>query len=518
MINASENSKRIAKNTLVLYVRMLFSMLVTLYTSRIVLDVLGEVNYGIYNVVGGVVPMLAVFTNVLSSAISRFITFELGTGNQERLKRIFSTSVNIQFIIALVGFVLCEVGGVWFLNEKMNIPAERMEAAHFVLQCSIVSFMIAIISVPYNAVIVAHEKMNAFAYISIFEVLMKLLIAYLIYISPIDTLKLYAALLLALSLLMRIIYGVYCERHFTEAKYHFLIDQSLLKKMFSFAGWNFLGRTVYVLNGQGVNMLINIFFGVTTNAAQAIASQVNSAVSQFVNNFCLALNPQIIKSYASKDYEFLYKLIIWGTKFTFFIMYLLTLPIILEVDIILKLWLNNIPPDTIVYIRLVLMSSLLTLLGNSMFTAIMATGDIRRYQTIATTIECLAFPLIWIGYKMGYPAYFSYIMYGLVYFSINVVRLYTLKRLIYFPVRLFYTSVFIRIVYYAVLAFIFPLLITILMPSSFIRFLLVCLISFLGSIFCMYFIGLDKSERTFFLSRIMVILNKRFHCFLKFHK
>lgn len=259
MINTSENSKRIAKNTLVLYVRMLFMMLVGLYTSRVVLDALGEANYGIYNVVGGVVPMLSVLTGALSGAISRFITFELGTGNQERLSRIFSTSVNIQFIMALAGFVLCEVLGVWFLNEKMNIPADRMEAAHFVLQCSIASFMVSLVSVPYNAVIVAHERMTAFAYIGIVEVLLKLLIAYLIYISPIDALKLYALLLLVVSLLIRIIYGIYCGRHFIEAKYHFFIDRSLLKQMFSFAGWNLFGNTAFMLNTQGVNMLVNVF-------------------------------------------------------------------------------------------------------------------------------------------------------------------------------------------------------------------------------------------------------------------
>ena len=259
MTNSSENSKRIAKNTLLLYVRMLFMMLVSLYTSRVVLDALGEANYGIYNVVGGVVPMLSVLTGALSGAISRFITFELGIGNQERLSRIFSTSVNIQFIMAFLAFVLCEIVGFWFLNEKMNIPAERMEAAHFVLQCSILSFMISLISVPYNAVIIAHERMAAFAYIGIFEAVLKLAVAYFIYISPIDTLKLYALLLVLVSVILRLIYGVYCNRRFEEARYHFILDCSLLKEMFTFSGWNFIGSSSAMLRDQGGNIIINLY-------------------------------------------------------------------------------------------------------------------------------------------------------------------------------------------------------------------------------------------------------------------
>ena len=502
MTNSSENSKRIAKNTLILYVRMLFMMLVSLYTSRVVLDALGEANYGIYNVVGGVVPMLSVFTSVLSGAISRFITFELGTGNQERLSRIFSTSVNIQFIMALAGFVLCEVLGVWFLNEKMNIPADRMEAAHFVLQCSIASFMVSLVSVPYNAVIVAHERMSAFAYIGILEVMLKFLIACLIYISSVDALKLYALLLLVVSLLIRIIYGIYCGRHFIEAKYHFFIDRSLLKQMFSFAGWNLFGNTAFMLNTQGVNMLVNVFFGVTTNAAQAVASQVNGAVTQFVGNFTTALNPQITKSYASGDRVYLYKLVCRGTKYTFFIMYLFMVPIILEADSILGIWLKEVPADTGIFVRLVLISSLATLLGTSMLTAIMATGQIRRYQVVVTTVGCLVFPLTWIAFSLGCPAYVFYLIYAVIYFLLNCIRLSALKRLMDFPVGYFYRSVLSRIGMCAVLSFVLPAIVVYLMQPSFLRLLLVCIVSIPWSFLNIYWIGLEKEERTFLKSKI----------------
>lgn len=509
MSSTSENSKRIAKNTLVLYVRMLFMMLVSLYTSRVVLDALGESDYGIYNVVGGIVPMFSVLTGVLSGAISRFITYELGSGNQKQLTRIFSTSVNIQFIMALAAFVLCEVVGVWFLNEKMNIPAERMEAAYFVLQCSIVSFMITLISVPYNALIVAHERMSAFAYISILEVLLKLLIAYLVYVSPIDTLKLYALLLLAVSLLVRVIYGFYCGKHFSEAKYHFIIDRFLLKRMFCFAGWNLFGNIAFMLNTQGVNMLVNVFFGVATNAAQAIASQVNHAVTQFVTNFTTALNPQITKSYAAGNLEYLYKLICRGTKYSFFIMYLLMVPIILEADTILGVWLKEVPADTGVFVRLVLVSSLAVTLGNSMYTAIMATGNIRRYQIVVTAVGCLVFPLTWIAFSIGCPAYTSYLVFALIYFSLNIIRISTLKRLMDFPVRYFYCSVLIRIGGCAVLSFILPSIFIFLMQASFYRFLLVCIVSLPWSLFIIYYVGLEKNEQIFFRTKIKNLIQKK---------
>lgn len=511
MTNASENSKRIAKNTLVLYVRMLFTMLVTLFTSRVVLDALGEANYGIYNVVGGIVPMLSVLTGALSGAISRFITFELGTGNQERLNRIFSTSVNIQFIMALAGFILCEIIGVWFLDAKMNIPADRLDAAHFVLQCSIVSFMVSLVSIPYNALIVAHEKMSAFAYIGIVEILLKLLIAYLIYISPIDTLKLYAALLLVVSLLMRIIYGIYCGRHFAEANYHFVIDRSLLKQMFSFAGWNLFGNTAFMLNTQGVNMLVNVFFGVTTNAAQAVASQVNNAVTQFVSNFTTALNPQITKSYASGDRAYLYKLVCRGTKYAFFIMLLFMVPIILEADTILGIWLKEVPADTGIFVRLVLISSLATVLGTSMLTAIMATGNIRRYQVIVTAVGCLVFPLTWIAFSLGCPAYVFYLIYAVIYFALNFVRLSALKRLMDFPVGYFYRSVLIRIGGCTVFSFVLPAMVAYLMQPSFLRLLLVCFVSLPWSLLIIYRIGLEHEERMFFRSKVQSFVQKKLH-------
>lgn len=509
MPNTSANNKRIAKNTLLLYFRMIVLMLVTLYTSRVVLDALGESDYGIYNVVGGVVAMFSVLSNSLSGAISRFITYELGTGNKERLARIFSTSVNIQILMALAIFVLCEVGGVWFLNVKMNIPGGRMEAANIVLQCSIATFMVNLISVPYNATIIAHERMGVFAYISILEAGLKLLVAYLIYISTFDKLMVYAQLILGIAILLRLIYGIYCGRHFAEAHYRFILDRPLLKEMTGFAGWNLFGSTAYMLNTQGVNMLINIFFGVTTNAARAIAVQVDAAVTQFVNNFMTAINPQITKSYAAGDREYLFKLVCRGTKYSFFIMYLFIVPLVLEADTILGIWLKEVPADTPVFMRLVLFSTLATLLGNPMLTAILATGKIRNYQIAVVSVGCLVFPLTWIAYKLGCPAYTTYVIYAVIYFSLNFIRLSFLKKLMGFPVGGFILPVFGRIGICAVLTFVLPAVVMFVLPPSFLRLLAVCVVSLLWSVACVYYVGLEKEERIFFMNKAKQLLIKK---------
>lgn len=508
MTDTSANNKRIAKNTLLLYFRMIVLMLVTLYTSRVVLDALGESDYGIYNVVGGVVAMFSVLSNSLSGAISRFITYELGTGNKEKLSRIFSTSVNIQILMALAIFGLCELIGVWFLNTKMNIPDERMEVANIVLQCSIVTFMVNLVSVPYNATIIAHERMGVFAYISILEAGLKLLVAYLIYISSSDKLMVYALLILGIAILLRLIYGIYCRGHFVEARYRVLLDRPLLKEMTSFAGWNLFGSTAYMLNTQGVNMLINIFFGVGTNAARAIAVQVDSAVTQFVNNFMTAINPQITKSYAAGDRKYLFKLVCRGTKYSFFIMYLFIVPLVLEADTILGIWLKEVPTDTAVFMRMVLFSTLTTLLGNPMYTVIMATGKIRNYQIAVVSVGCLVFPLTWIAYTLGCPAYATYVIYVIIYFSLNFIRLSFLKKLMDFPISQFILPVFGRIGACAVLTFVLPTVVVFTLPPSFLRLFAVCTVSIMWSVACVYYIGLEKEERTFFLTKARLFLAK----------
>ena len=323
MPDTSFNNRKIAKNTLLLYFRMLLTMAVSLYTSRIILNTLGVEDFGIYNVVGGVVAMFSIISGSLSAAISRFITYELGREGYDRLKVIFSSAVTIQVILAFLICILAEVGGVWFLNTQMNIPVERVVAANWVLQCSIFTFMINLISIPYNAAIIAHERMKAFAYVSILEVVLKLLVAFALYIVIFDKLKVYAVLLLIVALIIRFVYAYYCKRHFKECTYRFIYDKEVLREMAGFAGWNLIGSSAGVLKDQGVNIVINLFCGTTVNAARGIAVQVNNATQSFVRNFMTALNPQITKSYASSDSEYLMKLLYKGSRLSFYMLSLI---------------------------------------------------------------------------------------------------------------------------------------------------------------------------------------------------
>ena len=299
MASGDSSNKRIAKNTLLLYFRMVLIIIVGLYTSRVVLNTLGVSDYGIYNVVGGIVSMLAFLNSAMVAASQRFISFELGTDDSERLKKVFCTSVSIHIVLALIIFLIAETLGLWFVNTHLNIPAERMGAANWVYQCSILTLMLTVVSVPYNSCIVAHEHMKAFAYVSILEAVLKLLVVYLLLVGAVDKLVLYAILVAAVAFVIRIIYGIYCKRHFEECTYRFVLDRKLFKEMFAFAGWSIIGNLGFSMKDQGSNIILNLFFGTAVNAARGIAMQVNGIISNFSNNFTMALNPQITKQYAA---------------------------------------------------------------------------------------------------------------------------------------------------------------------------------------------------------------------------
>lgn len=504
----AENTKRIAKNTLVLYVRTLFTMLVALYTSRVILNTLGVSDFGIINVVGGVVGMFSVISGSLASSISRFITFELGHGDFNKLKQIFSTSVNIQIGISLIIVILAECIGVWFINHKLNIPESRLIAANWVFQCSLLSFVIGLISVPYNACIIAHERMSAFAYISILETILKLVIVYMLFISPYDKLISYSILFVIVAIIIRLIYGWYCHNHFAECHYKFVYDKSLIKEMSGFAGWSFFGNGAYMLNTQGVDMLINIFFGVTLNAAKGVASQVQNAVMQFVGNFTVALNPQITKSYASGDREYMNKLVCRGARFSYFLLLIFTVPIVCEADYILNLWLKTVPEYAPIFLRLMLFGTLMTLLGGTMYTAILATGKIRKYQLAVTIVGCLVFPLTWLAFRIGLPPETTYYIYIVIYFLLVFVRLYIAKGLLNFPVQLYLFDVVFRVVIVSVVAFILPLIVIRYLEPSFLRLCVSCIIGFCSSLLTINILGLEKSEREMLYKKTSYLLSK----------
>ncbi len=498
MTQSSENNKRIAKNTLLLYFRMLLLMAVSLYTSRVVLNALGVEDFGIYNVVGGVVAMFTVISGSLSAAISRFITFELGKGDGEGLKKTFSAAVTIQLLLSLVIVVLIESVGVWFLNAKMTIPADRLAAANWVLQFSIVTFVINLVSVPYNATIIAHERMSAFAYISIFEAVGKLAVAFLITVSPIDRLVFYAVLMCAVAVSVRLMYGRYCKRHFTECTYRFRWDKELLRRMLGFAGWQFFGSGSYILMTQGVNILLNIFYGPIVNAARGIAVQVDGVVQQFVNNFTTAINPQITKSYAANDNEYMFNLIYSGAKYSFFLVLLMSVPIILETETILYLWLKNVPEHTVSFLRLILAIELLYVLSNTMMTAMLATGRIKKYQIIVGGTGMLVFPLSWIFFKFGFAPEVAFVIQFIIFVVQLIYRLFLLHSMIGMPVKDFIHKVIIRAMIVAFISFLIPSIIhSFIDCDGIFKFILVVIISLLSTIVTIYYAGLTDNEKNF---------------------
>lgn len=508
MIETSKNSKRIAKNTMMLYIRMLLLMAVTLYTSRVVLKALGVNDFGIYNVVGGVVTMFSILSNSLSSAISRFITYELGKENFTKLKNIFSTAVTIQITLAIVITLIAEIVGLWFLNTKMNIPTERMEAANWTFQFSVITFVINLISVPYNAAIIAHEKMSAFAYISILEALLKLSIAFLIIISPIDKLIFYACLICIISLIIRLIYGHYCKSHFKECTYSFYWDKDLLKQMFGFAGWNFIGSSSALLRDQGGNILINLFFGPAVNAARGIAFQVNTATQNFIASFTMALNPQITKSYASNNYDYMMKLVFKGARFSFYLLLILTLPIFLNTNYILKLWLGIVPEHTIQFIRLILVFTLSESISQPLITAQHATGKIKNYQIIVGGLQMLNLPIAYLALKNGaIPETIFFVAIAISQICL-IARLWMMKTSINLSILGFYSKVYLNILKVSLVAIILPIGLSIYKSDSITFFIMSSIVTIVYTFLCIFFIGCDKEEQMLALTKIHDIMIK----------
>ena len=504
----SENNKRIAKNTLLLYFRMLFLMVVSLYTSRVILNALGVEDFGIYNVVGGVVAMFSVISGSLSAAISRFITYELGKEDKSKLNKIFSASVTIQLLLSLIIVVLIESVGVWFLNAKMTIPVDRLTAANWVLQFSIITFVINLISVPYNAAIIAHEKMSAFAYISILEAVGKLAIAFLIMWSPIDKLIYYAILMCTVAVIVRLTYGHYCKKHFVECTYHFHWDKDILKHMFGFAGWNFIGASSVVLRDQGGNIILNIFFEPTVNAARGIANQVNTAITGFVQNFMTALNPQITKSYASGDKEYMMTLMFQGARLSFYMLLLLSLPVLIHTHYILVIWLKLVPAHAVLFVRLILIFALCESISNPLITAMLATGKIRNYQIVVGGLQLLNLPLSYLCLKLGSMPECILIVAIIISLACLFARLYMLRGMIGLSSISYMKNVFLNVLTVALLSAILPCMLFYYMNETALSFMTISLVAILCTLIVEFYIGCNQKERTFVLNKIKAIKHK----------
>ena len=512
MNQTSERTKRIAKNSVYLYVRMFFTMLIALYTSRAVLKTLGVEDYGIYNVVGGLVSMFSLISTSLSSSTSRFLTFELGRGDNESLRRVFSTSLWVHIVLAAVVILLAETVGLWFLNTHMNISPSRMLAANVIYQASIVSFALGLFSVPYSATISSHERMDIFAGIGMLESVLKLMaVLFLVYVPFMyDKLIMYSILLMSIGIMMQSIYFIYCHRHFPECRLQHSFDRQRWKEISSFAGWNFIGCTAGLMKGQGVNILINLFFGTAVNAARGISETINIHVNSFAGNFMSAVYPQITKSYAAGDYSYTYSLVERGSRFSYYAILIVALPIILETDFILHLWLGSYPEHTVNFARLVLVTLLIDTLSNTLINLQSATGRIRNYQIAVGGMLLMNFPFSYICLKAGLEPEYTYVV--AIFFSICCLslRLYFLKRMTSFSPASFIRNVCCNVIIVTSIALIIPVLIHYYMSSGLLRFVISTIISILSTIITIYVVGCSNSEKKFLKEKFSMLLFKRF--------
>ncbi len=543
------NTSRIAKNTIALYFRQILIMLVSLYTVRVVLNVLGAEDYGIYNVVAGVVTMFGFLSGAMATASQRFFSFEMGKKEKKAdsdvesvettanpgLSRIFSVTLTIYALLALCIVVLAETVGLWFVFEKLVIPSERLFAAKCVYQCAVASFLFTIMTTPYMSAIIAHENMNVYAYVSIVEAVLKLVIVFVLQLPDkfavrhsglvsksfdggmlnqvqsdgffVDKLILYGILLLCVSAVNTSLYRFYCKKHYAECRFSFLWDKSLFKEMTIYVGWNMFGSAVGVFKNQIINILLNQFFGAVVNAARAIASQVNAAVVSFSANFSTAIRPQIIKSYAAKEKEDCTKLVLRGCRMTFFLMFIFTLPLELEMPFVLKVWLKNPPENAVLFARLVLIDALIDSVSYPVMTLAQATGKIKLYQSVVGGILLLNFPVSFVCLKFGGPAYSVLVVAIFIALVAFAARLLIVRQLTEFSIRLFLKDVFLRVVVVALLSAVVPFAAEIFLKNEILRFFAVVILSVLFTAVFVLFVGMNRGER----NALFDVVRRRVH-------
>lgn len=506
----SADNKRIAKNAFFLYVRMVLVILVNLYTVRVIWRVLGIDDYGIYNVVGGIVTMFSFLNSAMVASSQRFISFELGRRDNERLIKVFSISMSVHLMLAFLILVLSETVGLWFLNTKLNIPVDRMVAANWVYQCSIIAFLINIISVPYNACIVAHEHMKAFGYFGILEVLLKLVIVYILLIIQLDKLITYAVLIVLMAGFMRLIYGYYCRRNFVECHFYIVSDRHLMRDMFAFAGWSFIGNFGFSVKDQGLNILINMFFNVAVNAAKGIASQVGTVVNGFAQNFQMAINPQITKRYAAGDVVSMMKLVFYGCKYSVFLMLIIVLPLIMASDHILHLWLGDVAEYTTGFLQLTLVVALIDSIVNPITTALQATGKIKRFQIIISIIMISNIPLAWLWLTFDLNPYIVIFVAGITSVVAVAIRLMLLHELVPYSYKAYIIQVGLPILITVPIAALISWGIYKVYSPTFLGLLCYGVTSVLTSASVIYLLGLNLTEKKTVNSAIATSVSKIF--------
>jgi O-antigen/teichoic acid export membrane protein len=492
-MNQSDN-KRIAKNTLMLYLRNIIVMSISLYTTRITLNVLGIENYGIYNIIGGTIAMFSIISTSLIAGSQRFITYALGTKDRGRLKIVFDTCVSLHTIVAIAIIPILEILGLVAFYYYLNIPADRMNAAFWVLQCSIISLSIGILQVPYNALIIAHERMSAFAYISIIQSLLNLGIVGCLVILNGDKLILYTVLGLGVSIIIQLIYRIYSVKHFEEANnIRYSVRNSTFKEMLAFSGWNVFGNGSFLLRNQGIDMLLNIYFGVTINAAKGIASQVQTAITQFVSNFQSAVNPQLVKSVAVSDFRRNHELVTTGSRYSFYLMTLFAVPVIVNAQEILSWWLKIVPDWTVSFLTFTLIYCLLDCLSRFLINTILATGNIKKYQIIVGGTKLLAIPITLLVLKCGgNPITGIYVNIGLEMVCLGQ-RLYFNRKYTNLNVKKYILQVICKCWGIFILALIIAHCFMEFMPNFFIS----VVVNIIIAAICIITLGINNKERNY---------------------
>lgn len=496
------NSTRIAKNTIALYFRQILIMLVSLYTVRVVLATLGAEDYGIYNVVAGVVTMFSFLSGAMATASQRYFSFDLGKGDAEHLKTTFSVTFQIYVFIIAIVVLVAETLGLLFVNHKLVIPAERMTAANWIYQAAIVSFVLTLITTPYMASIIAHENMKVYAYVSIVEAVLKLGIVFLLKVLPFDKLSLYGVLLAVVAFINTGIYRLYCYKHFEECRLCFVKDGKLFKEIVGYSGWNLFGALVGVFKNQITNILLNLFFNPLVNAARAVASQVNSAVVSFSQNFSTAVRPQIIKSYASEKKDECISLVFYGCRITFFLMYIFALPLVFEMDFVLELWLKNPPEFAVIFTQLALIEAVIDSISYPIMTLAQATGKIKLYQSVVGGILLLNLPVSYIALKLGSPAVSVMVIAICITFLAFIVRLLIVKQLTKFSVRAFSLQVIFPVVVVTICSALVPVFLKMFLKNDFAEFFAVVLSSVVLCGTFIFIFGLKKNERQSLILKI----------------
>lgn len=491
----TEKNRSIVRNTGILYIRMLFTMGVSLYTSRVVLDTLGVVDFGIYNVVGGIITMFSFLNGTLGAGTMRFITFQLGKNDFDELKKVFSISVTIHFLLAIVILILAETVGLWFLSNKLNVPVDRMQTVQWVYQFSVFTSLLTIIQIPYSSSLIAHENMTIYAYVGILEVVLRLILVYLLIISSYDKLLIYSLLIFLVNVIVMCIYRFYCLSKYRECKYYFVWDKEIYKSMLSFSGWNIFGCMADTGSNQGVNILLNLFFGPSVNAARGISYQVSSALNVFVTNFQTAASPQIVKKYAENKIDELHSLLFQNAKYAFLLLFFISLPVMFELDIILYWWLKNVPEMTALFCRLIILQTLFYSMIRPFIIAIHGVGKMKYVNLTGGMLLLMVMPVSYVFLKMGFPVYIPFIVYIFGTLGEFVFVLYFLTKYINLSFKDLILETVIPILKVVLISLLLPFLAYLLLDKGFIRFVVILFSCWFSILICTYFLAMDENIR-----------------------